>query len=236
MTTCLLVRHGQSRANVEGILAGHLDSDLTATGADQAARLAARLATVRLRLVVTSPVRRCRATAEHIVSAPADPPDTHIDDRLVEVRYGAWTGRSLAALASEDLWSTVQSAPSTVTFPPDPEHAAESMTAMVDRAWAAWEHWAQAVTSANGAHAVWVLVSHGDVIKALLARGLGLALDSFQSIVVDPASVSVVHRTGERLAVGAMNVREDLFDRLSDRTDPTHEPGANAGAVGGGDA
>lgn len=234
MTTCLLVRHGQSEANVAGILAGHLDSELTDAGMVQVRQLADTLAPVPLGLVVTSPLRRCAVTAEQIVAAQPERPRVHLDDRVIEVRYGAWTGRSLQELASEHLWSMIQSTPSSVTFPSDPVHASESMTAMADRAWAAWQDWERTVVEAHGTRAVWVLVSHGDVIKSLLARALGLALDAFQSIIVDPASVSVVHRVGDRLAVGAMNVREDLIGRIAEAASPSAEPAANAGTVGGG--
>lgn len=236
MTTCLLVRHGQSEANVQGVLAGHLDSRLTDTGVAQVRRLAATLGAVPVRVVVTSPLERCRATAEEIVSAQPGRPPAHLDERLIEVRYGAWTGRSLKDLASDALWSTIQSTPSSVTFPPDPEHASESMTAMAERAWSAWQHWEGTVAATYGADAVWALVSHGDVIKALLARALGLTLDAFQSIVVDPASVSIVDRTGDRFAVGAMNLRDDVIERLAQAGASSLEPVPNAGAVGGGDA
>jgi probable phosphomutase (TIGR03848 family) len=236
VTTCLLVRHGQSEANVEGVLAGHLDSGLTDAGVAQVRRLADTLATVPLTVVVTSPLGRCLATAEEIASTQRDRPTVHLDERLVEVRYGAWTGRSLKELASQDLWATIQSRPSAVTFPPDPVHASESMVAMADRAWSAWKDWDRKVVATHDEHALWVLVSHGDVIKALLARALGLDLDSFQSIVVDPASVSMVHRANERLAVGAMNVRDDLMERLAERRSSSVAPAANAGTVGGGDA
>jgi broad specificity phosphatase PhoE len=42
---------------------------------------------------------------------------------------------------------------------------------------------------------VWAAVSHGDIIKSLLADALGMHLDAFQRIVVDPCSVSVVRYT-----------------------------------------
>ena len=236
MTTCLLIRHGQSEANVDGILAGHLDSGLTETGTAQVRRLAEILAVVPVRLVVTSPLQRCAVTAHEIVAAQPEAPRTHPDERIVEVRYGAWTGRPLKELASEPLWSVIQSMPSSVTFPADPRHASESMPAMADRAWTAWQDWDRTVAETHGTHAVWAMVSHGDVIKALVARALGLALDAFQSIVVDPASVSVVHRMGDRLAVGAMNVREDLIPRLAEAASASRDQAANAGAVGGGNA
>ena len=70
MTTCLLVRHGQSQANVDGVLAGHLDSTLTDEGLAQARRVAEALSGVPVRRIVTSPLSRCRATAEQIAAMP----------------------------------------------------------------------------------------------------------------------------------------------------------------------
>jgi broad specificity phosphatase PhoE len=72
MTTCLVIRHGQSQANVDGVLAGHLDSGLSEAGAAQAAGLAEALREVPIRVVVTSPLSRCRATAEALAAAHPD--------------------------------------------------------------------------------------------------------------------------------------------------------------------
>lgn len=217
MTTCLLVRHGQSEANVGGTLAGHLDVALTAAGTDQATRVATALTEVPLAAVITSPLLRCRSTAEAICAYQGTDCQPRVDDAFAEVRYGAWTGRSIKELAEEDLWRTVQSSPSQVTFPPDPsgEHCHESMTAMAERVWAGWDTWERRLREEHGEQAVWVVVSHGDVIKALLARALGLELDAFQSIVVDPGSVSIVHRHDDRTAVTAMNLRDDVYARLA---------------------
>lgn len=235
MTTCLLIRHGQSQANVDGVLAGHLDSPLTEDGLLQARRMAAGLHPVPIARIITSPLRRCRATADELVAEQPDPGAVVVDDRVAEVRYGAWTGRSLDELAKEELWRTVQGAPSTVTFPPSSEHDHESLAHTAARAWEAWSDWDERVNAEHDGSAVWALVSHGDVIKALLARALGLDLDAFQSIVVDPASVSIVHRHAGRTAVSGMNLREDAFDRLA-RAARGAEDRSNAGVVGGGNA
>ena len=61
MTTCLLLRHGQSQANLDGVLAGHLDSALTEEGLRQARRVAAALREVPIRRIVTSPLSRPRS-------------------------------------------------------------------------------------------------------------------------------------------------------------------------------
>ena len=62
-----------------------------------------------------------------------------------------------------------------------------------------------ASTAAHGDRRVWVAVSHGDVIKSVLADALGMHLDDFQRIVVDPASVSVVRYTPLRPFVLRVN-------------------------------
>ena len=201
MAICVLVRHGRTRANAEGVLAGWTPGlGLDETGLDQARRVGERLVPSSPVVVVTSPLQRCRETAAAIVAGiPAEKSTTlHTDDDLGEARYGAWTGRLLKELAEEPLWRQVQDEPSTVTFPAHPDFEHEGMARMQERAVAAVRAWDERVEAEHGPGAVWVAVSHGDVIKAILADALATPLDEFQRIVVDPASVSIVQRTPRR--------------------------------------
>ena len=72
------------------------------------------------------------------------------------------------------------------------------MRAMQDRAVAAVRRHDARVAAEHGDDAVWLAVSHGDVIKSILADALGTHLDLFQRIHVDPASVSIVRYTESR--------------------------------------
>lgn len=201
MAVCVLLRHGRTSANASGVLAGWAEGvGLDDTGKDQAGRVGRRLAPSGVVAVVTSPLQRCRETSAAVLAhLPADRAvPLHVEDGLGEARYGAWTGRPLAELAQEPLWRRVQDAPSTVTFPASDEHEHESMTAMQQRAVAAVRAWDERMEREHGPGAVWVAVSHGDVIKAVLADALAVPLDEFQRIVVDPASLSIVHRTPAR--------------------------------------
>jgi probable phosphomutase (TIGR03848 family) len=112
---------------------------------------------------------------------------------ITECDYGDWQGRALKELAKEKLWKAVQSQPSAVEFP-----GGETMRGMQERGVAAVRRHDAAAEAEHGPGAVWVAVSHGDVIKAILADALGTHLDSFQRIVVDPCSVSVVRYTATR--------------------------------------
>jgi len=148
--------------------------------------------------VVASPLQRCQETAATIVAAAAPGLPITTDERLGECRYGAWTGRSLSELFREPLWRTVQDQPSAVRFPDGDDFLGETMAGMQARALAAIRDTDAQVLEEHGKDAIWVAVSHGDVIKAILADAAGSHLDQFQRIQVDPASVSVVRYTSRR--------------------------------------
>jgi len=187
MGVVVLVRHGRTAANADGVLAGWTPGvRLDGRGEEQAERVGLRLAPTPLAAVVSSPLERCRQTAEAL------PGPRYLEERLGECRYGAWTGRPLKDLAREPLWREVQERPSTVRFPDHAHFEAESITQMAERAVRAVTRWDEQVVARHGPGAVWAAVSHGDVIKALLSWCLGSPLDAFQRIVVDPGSVSIV--------------------------------------------
>lgn len=201
MATALLVRHGRTTANATGLLAGRAEGvSLDQVGHDQAALTADRLAAVPLVAVVSSPLERCQQTARHILDRQARTPSAPVDPDLTECDYGRWQGRMLSELATEDLWPLVQSHPSGVVFP-----GGESMAAMQARAVAAIRRHDAAVEAEHGPEAVWVAVSHGDIIKSILADALGMHLDLFQRISVGPASVSIIRYGAGRPNVHATN-------------------------------
>ncbi len=201
MATLILARHGRTTANATGVLAGrskgvHLDE----TGVGQARGAGERLVGLSLSAIVTSPLERCKETAREISRLqPTAVKPTH-ERRLLECDYGSWTGRDLKSLAKEPLWRTVQAHPAAVRFPDG-----ESMAQMMSRSVTAVREWDARVEAEHGAGAVWLAVSHGDVIKAILADALGLHLDLFQRIVVDPSSLSVIRYTPLRPFVVSVN-------------------------------
>ncbi|MEO8330540.1 MAG: MSMEG_4193 family putative phosphomutase, partial [Candidatus Nanopelagicales bacterium] len=167
------------------------------TGQQQVRDLAQRIGDLPIKAVVTSPLDRCQETADALLVDREQVP-RHVDARLGEVRYGDWTGQPLKQLAKEPLWKTVQAHPSGVVFPGE---GGEAMAAMQARAVAAVREWNVDL----GADALYVVVSHADVIKAILADALGQHLDQFQRIVVDPASLSVVRYEDNRPFVERVN-------------------------------
>ncbi|MBS2938084.1 MSMEG_4193 family putative phosphomutase [Nocardioides sp. J2M5] len=232
MATVILVRHGRSTANATGVLAGRLPGvHLDDTGVAQAAAVGDRLAGVRLSAAVTSPLERCRETAREVLRRQAEPLRPSTDKQLSECDYGDWQGRELKELAKEKLWKVVQAQPSAATFP-----GGESMRAMQDRAVAAVRRHDARVTAEHGPDAVWLAVSHGDVIKSVLADALGTHLDLFQRIHVDPASVSVIRYTESRPFVLGTNTHGGDLSWLTPPKKARRGARARSGdaAVGGG--
>jgi probable phosphomutase (TIGR03848 family) len=201
VATVILVRHGRTTANTSGVLAGRTRGvRLDDTGVAQAARTAERLSVVPLVAIVTSPLERCRQTARAILKAQDGTPPTATERGITECDYGSWQGRSLRELAKEPLWKTVQTQPSAAAFPDG-----ESLSTMQARSVAAVRRLDALFEAEHGPAAVWVAVSHGDIIKSVLADALGMHLDLFQRLHVDPASVSIVRYTGTRPYVLATN-------------------------------
>jgi probable phosphomutase (TIGR03848 family) len=236
MATVILVRHGRTTANASGVLAGRLPGvRLDDTGHEQVARTADRIAAVPVVGVVTSPQERCRQTAKAIAAAQPDGRDgaaarvRPVTERgLAECDYGEWQGRTLRELGKEKLWQVVQRQPSAAAFP-----GGEAMVTMQHRAVEAVRRHDAAVEAEHGPGAVWVAVSHGDIIKAVLADALGMHLDLFQRINVDPASVSVVQYTPDRPYVLATNTHGGDLSWLAR---PAKRPTRKTGAVVGGGA
>jgi probable phosphomutase (TIGR03848 family) len=202
MATVILVRHGRTTANADGVLAGRATGiRLDKVGRDQATCTAERLAVVPLVAVVSSPMERCRQTAQLILEHQPTSLETVVEQDITECDYGQWQGRAISDVAKEKLWSIVQTQPSAVEFP-----GGESMAAMQARSVAAIRRHDAAFESEHGVGAVWVAVSHGDIIKSILADALGMHLDLFQRITVAPASVSIVRYGSSRPEVLVTNV------------------------------
>ncbi|TQM58156.1 MSMEG_4193 family putative phosphomutase [Humibacillus xanthopallidus] len=235
MPTVIFVRHGRSSANTSGTLAGWMPGVyLDETGEVQADGVGVRLAAASLPVVevVSSPLDRCVQTADRL-SAPL--PGTvrrSVHAGLGECRYGAWTGRPISELVSEELWKVVQDRPSEARFPDSAAYPAESLSEMQARALDAVREIDARVLEAHGADAVWVAVSHGDVIKSILSHATGAQLDDFQRINVDPASVSVVRYTSRKPFVLRLN---DVGGDLAGLRPPERRAVAEGDAeVGGG--
>jgi probable phosphoglycerate mutase len=161
-TTTLLLRHGETPLSAERKFAGRGDIPLTETGKRQAAAAARRLAKRRnVDVIVTSPLRRARRTAEAVAEATGAPLEVNRD--LIETDFGKWEGMSFAEAAAQ--WPEEMSAwlANADAAPP----AGESFAAAAKRVLAAVDQLLAAYPGRT-----LVFVSHVTPIKTLLCRAL----------------------------------------------------------------
>ncbi len=231
--TVILLRHGRSTANTAGVLAGRsADVALDDTGNAQALAVVQRFAALPIKAVVTSPLLRCQQTVAPIAEDRALSPV--VEERLVEVDYGSWTGQELKNLLAEPLWKVVQQHPSAAVFPDG-----EGLAHVQARAVAAVREHDARLASEHGTDVLWIACTHGDVIKSVLADALGTHLDCFQRIVADTCSASIIRYTDTRPFVLRSNDTGGDLSGLIPPPPHSAEDGASAadavvgGATGG---
>ena len=210
MALLVLIRHAVTEATGKRLSGRAPGIHLSTLGREQASILAERLADLPLAAVYASPLERCVETAEYV--ARAREMEVRPLPEVVEVEYGAWTGRSMAQLARTALWKSIQQSPSSIRFP-DGERLIDVQTRSVEGL--------ERIAALHKGSAVGV-VSHADVIRLVLAHYAGIHIDLFQRLVVRPTSVSMVG-VGDRIPrIIGMNDTGALSDarvhpRASDR-------------------
>jgi len=227
VTLALIVRHGLTASTGSALTGWTPGISLDDRGRGQAVAVGARLAGIPVDAIISSPLERCRETAEAIAAARPGPPlPVQVDDRFGECRYGDWTGQPLKKLAKDPLWRVVQAHPSAVRFPGED---AESLLEVQHRAVRAVREW----NARLGKDAVYLVCSHGDVIKSVIADSLGLHLDLSQRIQVDPCSLSVIRYTPLRPFLVRMNDTGRTAAGLANGQQPRQGDAAIGGGAGG---
>lgn len=200
MTRILLLRHAHSVANEKGILAGRTPGvALSEKGAKQSKELVERLQSLKFSRIHISPMERCAETIAPLMTYFSKSTRVNFaietDPDLVEVDYGKWTGKKLSVLAKDKSWKIVQDTPSAMYFP-----EGEGLLEVQTRAMRALNR-----ISKTPGKDVKLIVSHGDVIKSIVASVLGTHLDNFQKITIDPASITILDYNGKDYRVLTLN-------------------------------
>lgn len=188
-STILMIRHA-AHSQVDQVLSGRTPGiGLSQEGRSQARKLTRRLDGTPIAALQASPVQRAQETASVIA---ADRPGLTVEtaSALEELDFGDWAGRAFVELAEDPQWGAWNSAREAGCAP-----NGETMVAAQQRAWL---HVQQA--AADWPDRTVVMVTHCDIIRAVIARVLGLSLDYIHRFEIAPASIS-------RLAVGAWGAK-----------------------------
>jgi len=192
------VRHGQTAGNRDGRLQGHVDTQLTDAGHEQARRLAEGLRAVPVLRVVTSPLRRAAETAAAIGRLHGL--DVEVDDRLVELHYGEWDQRRFQEISAQE-WGAWRA---------DPKFAPPGGESLVDVTARVADFCDQHVTDE-----IVVAVSHVSPIKAAMCLALGVDERASWRMHLDLASITRVGRRADgALYLASFNETAHLLDVL----------------------
>ena len=193
----VVVRHGRTAANAAGLLLGRADPDLDDDGRRQADALAVACAPLDVVRVVSSPLVRCRRTAEVIAAgATGDAPSpvpVEVEDRWVELDYGELDGRPAREVPAA-TWAAWRA--DLGWRPP----GGESLAEMGERVRAAC---AALVDEARERDVV--VVSHVSPIKAAVAWALGVGDEITWRMWVAQASITRISVAGPAPSLRSFN-------------------------------
>jgi probable phosphoglycerate mutase len=180
-TVTHLLRHGQTEHTPERRYSGRNDLPLSRTGRAEAEAAAARVRELGVEVVVASPLRRTRETAEVVAAALGLP--VEYDDDLVELDFGALEGLSAAEAQQRHPLAVRRFFGDVRVAAPGGESVAD-VAARVARA-------RQRVLARHAGRTV-LVVSHVTPIKLLLTAGLGVGDDVVHRVFLDAASLCTV--------------------------------------------
>jgi probable phosphomutase (TIGR03848 family) len=181
MTTFLLLRHAHSVANKAGILAGQLEGiGLSKDGIAQVNKLTASFENLKIDRIISSPMQRCLETVEGIARSKRK--RISIDERLIEMNYGSWSGKKLSKLSRMKEWKVIQTKPSAFRFP-----QGESFKELEERI----ESLLKDLSRKYPKETI-LIITHGDIVKIAASLTVGSGLNNFQKFAVDPCSLTTL--------------------------------------------
>jgi probable phosphomutase (TIGR03848 family) len=182
MTSFLLIRHAHCDPVGHAIAGRTTGVHLSAAGQQQALALGQRLSQLQITGVYSSPLERALETAAPI--AQRHGLGVAVEPGLTEIDFGEWTGRTLAELDVLPDWKAFNSFRSGSRIP-----GGESVAEVLARALAGLD---RIRGDHPGSKELLAIVSHCDVLRAVIAHFLGVPTDLYQRIELTPASVSIL--------------------------------------------
>lgn len=183
MGSLIIVRHGRTAYNAQGLLQGRVDNPLDAVGEDQALVVGEYLVphVNEETVIISSPLLRARSTAQAIANRTGI--TVTIDERWTELAYGIYEGVPQSEVPAE-VWAKWRSDPH---FAPE---SGETLAQVQERVAGACDELLQSLTGKTA-----VIVSHVSPIKSAVAWALGVDVGVSWRTQLDTASISRITLT-----------------------------------------
>jgi probable phosphomutase (TIGR03848 family) len=191
----VLIRHAESTANLEGVLAGRTPGvKLTSNGIKQAEALSELFMKINFTAIYSSPIERCMTTAKLAMGSRHE--KVQISEDFTEVDYGDWTGRKIDSLSTDPLWPVIRNEPSKAAFP-----EGESLHQMGQRAINGFK----SIIDMHSASDIVAIFSHADIIKAIVSSIVGNHFDNYQRFQVDNAKLNILTKSDQVFDLWGLN-------------------------------
>jgi broad specificity phosphatase PhoE len=208
VTTFLLIRHALCDSVGISIAGRTVGLHLNDAGRRQAAALAGRLGGLPIAAIRSSPLERAMETAQPLAAALGLP--VVRDTGLNELDFGEWTGRTLTELDGLPEWRDFNERRSSTRIP-----GGETMAEVISRSLATLE---QVRRTPGLTGRLVALVSHGDVLRSLVAHCVGMSLNAIHRIEIAPASVSILLSEGDNWRLLLLNSTGEWPDSIASAT------------------
>jgi len=193
----IFLRHGQAKNNTERILAGRTKGvPLTEIGIKQAEHTAELLEHMNVSAIYSSPIQRAKHTAE--IVGQHNSIDITIDDRLIELDMGKFTGMSYDEIFTShgNVFMKFYNDELEITH-----NGVETFDQVKKRVLGMVEH----VTKNHPDENV-VLVTHMDPIKAMLSTIVDLSPINLFELIIANASLNIFREKEQKFSLSGLNV------------------------------
>ncbi|MDG2992161.1 histidine phosphatase family protein [Candidatus Synechococcus calcipolaris G9] len=198
----ILIRHGEAQGNGEGQMLGHRDVALTDRGHNQAIALGEYLGQrTPPNYIYTSPLQRCRQTAEGLSKQLSLAPEIRIAPDLIELDQGIFTGLTWPEAKNQypDFCHRLETQSELESIP-----GAESLEQGIRRT---QEFWQNIFATHTPLDCLW-LISHGGILQCLISTLLGC--DRLWGISIPPGAWFDI----------SVELDQDQFHSISHRHNP----------------
>ena len=199
MGSVIFLRHGQAKNNIERILTGRTPNiPLTEKGIEQAEKTAKFLEQMNISAIYSSPIERAKHTAE--IVAKHNSLDITIDDRLIELDMGKFTGVPYDEIFTShgNVFMKFYNGELEIAH-----NGVETFTEVKKRVLSIVDHVVEKHPDQNV-----VLVTHMDPIKAMLATVVDLSPTNLFELIIANASLNIFREYNRKFSISGINVMD----------------------------
>jgi len=193
----IFLRHGQAKNNTERVLAGRTPGvPLTEEGVDQSEKAAKFLEDMNISAIYSSPIERAKNTAE--IVGKHNSIDVKIDDRLIEIDMGKFTGRPYDEIFSShgNVFMKFYNGELEIAH-----NGVETFVQVKKRILGMVDHVIENHPDENV-----VLVTHMDPIKAMLSTIISLSPENLYELIIANGSLNIFREYKRKFSISGINV------------------------------